>query len=129
MIANNNKSVSAVIEKCIRHNEQVYKLLSDNMNTYMQMRLEEYSHQYGSETPGMKQYSMSLAKKDVQWGFNYNPEDKIVSYHYSPQRKKYEGMVSNIVIADCKSDNENINKLIQKLNDWADKIIELGKND
>ena len=129
MIANNNKSVSAVIEKCIRHNEQVYKLLSDNMNTYMQMRLEEYSHQYGSETPGMKQYSMSLAKKDVQWGFNYNPEDKIVSFHYSPQRKKYEGMVSNIVIADCKSDNENINKLIQKLNDWADKIIELGKND
>ena len=77
----------------------------------------------------MKQYSMSLAKKDVQWGFNYNPEDKIVSFHYSPQRKKYEGMVSNIVIADCKSDNENINKLIQKLNDWADKIIELGKND
>ena len=38
-------------------------------------------------------------------------------------------MVSNIVIADCKSDNENINKLIQQLNDWADKIIELGKND
>lgn len=61
------------------------------------------------------------------WGFNYNSEDKIVSFHYSPQRKEYEGMVSNIVIADCKSDNENINKLIQQLNDWADKIIELGK--
>ena len=73
--------------------------------------------------------SFYLSKKDVQWGFNYNPEDKIVSFHYSPQRKTQEGMVSNIVIADCKSDNENINKLIQQLNDWADKIIELGKND
>lgn len=129
MIANNNKSVSAVIEKCIRHNEQVYKLLSDNMNTYMQMRLEEYSHRYGFETPEMKQCNISLAKIYTQHGFNYNSEDKIVSFYYSPQRKEYEGMVSNIVIADCKSDNENINKLIQQLNDWADKIIELGKND
>ena len=73
--------------------------------------------------------SFYFSKKDVQWGFNYNSEDKIVSFHYSPQRKEYEGMVSNIVIADCKSDNENINKLIQQLNDWADKIIALGKND
>ena len=95
----------------------------------MQMRLEEYSHRYGSETPEMKQCNISLAKICTQQGFNYNPEDKIVSFHYSPHRKKHEGMVSNIVIADCKSDNENINKLIQQLNDWADKIIELGKND
>ena len=77
----------------------------------------------------MKQCNISLAKIYTQHGFNYNSEDKIVSFYYSPQRKEYEGMVSNIVIADCKSDNENINKLIQQLNDWADKIIELGKND
>lgn len=98
------------------------------MNTYMQMLITKADEECGDWiTPELKKINRDRAIKNALCGFKYNSDEKIVSYHYGIKRGVIEGMVSNIISIEKTSEKEPIKELVEKLNDLANKIIELGK--
>lgn len=128
MIENGNKNVERVLEKSIIHNEYVFNCLLENLNTYTQMLITKADEEYGDGiTPELKKINRVNARREALIYFKYNPDAKIVSYYYGIKRNVIEGMVSNIISIEKIPEKEPIKELVEKLNDLANKIIELGK--
>ena len=53
----------------------------------------------------------------------------MLSYHYSSDKRKFEGMLTNIISVGCKPKDTEIAEKINELNGLVKNIIELGKHE
>ncbi len=113
MVKNKHLQTANVLKRAIAHNKKAYETLEKCTKELRDSFKESYLESV------MKDYIMN--------GLNYLEDETIVSYHYSLERSKYKGMVTNIVKVKSKSSSEELNQLINELNGWADKIINYGK--
>ena len=107
----------AIIRKIIRHNKYVLDQLTSVIN-----EAYEYSRKnLGFSDEGMDDY----IKKQTLYGFNYDDVNDLVSFFYISEKRKYIGLVSNIVRVDCDKGSTLIRELVIELNDLYDSVVAL----
>lgn len=125
MIEEKSPFVEMVLQKAIMHNQNVYDKLEKLISEYEKRQFEVTNGK--NSYPDVIESNRAFAAKIARWGFRYAKEGDIVSYHYAPQDKQVDGIVTNIVMVRKQSKVASINKLVVKLNDIAEKIIDFGK--
>ena len=107
----------AIIRKMIRHNKYVLDQLTSVIN-----EAYEYNRKnLGFSDEGMDDY----IKKQTLYGFNYDDVNDLVSFFYISEKRKYIGLVSNIVRVDCDKGSTLIRELVIELNDLYDSVVAL----
>lgn len=80
----------------------------------------------------IKEYKEQRHREAEYWakqGLYYKEDDGMLSYHYSSDKRKFEGMLTNIISVGCKSKDTEIAEKINELNGLVKNIIELGKHE
>ena len=80
----------------------------------------------------VKEYKEQRHREAEYWakqGLYYKEDDGMLSYHYSSDKRKFEGMLTNIISVGCKSKDTEIAEKINELNGLVKNIIELGKHE
>ena len=118
MLANGRfAQAEAIIRKMIRHNKYVLDQLTSVIN-----EAYEYNRKnLGFSDEGMDDY----IKKQTLYGFNYDDVNDLVSFFYISEKRKYIGLVSNIVRVDCDKGSTLIRELVIELNDLYDSVVAL----
>ncbi len=133
MVENKNPMIESVLDKAISHNMNAFKLLKQQIEEYTDILYEEKTAWFKDKDDEFtKEYREECRQQAIYWakqGFHYKEDDGLVSYHYSPEKRKYEGMLTNIISVKCKSKDSKITEKINELNGVVDKIVELGKRE
>jgi hypothetical protein len=80
----------------------------------------------------IKEYKEQRHHEAEYWakqGLYYKEDDGMLSYHYSPDKRKFKGMLTNIISVGCKPKDTEIAEKINELNGLVKNIIELGKHE
>lgn len=116
LVKSNNAYAEVVIKKFIEHNEKTYNTLKDYIKKDIETACERYNVFHDEFEERCKQVEIHLMLQYVRFR-----ENNIVSY-YGCNRN---GIVTNIIYCDAKSKKPEINSLIDKLNDYYNKIVNI----
>ena len=134
MIKNKNPMVGSVLDKAIKHNRDALEQLKQQLDEYTDILYRERTIMFNDKDDDelIKEYKEQRHREAEYWAkqeLYYKEDDGMLSYHYSPDKRKFEGMLTNIISVGCKSKDTEIAEKINELNGLVKNIIELGKHE
>lgn len=121
MIKNKNPMVGSVLDKAIKHNRDALEQLKQQLDEYTDILYRERTAMFNDKDDDelIKEYKEQRHREAEYWakqGLYYKEDDGMLSYHYSPDKRKFEGMLTNIISVGCKSKDTEIAEKINELN-------------
>ena len=134
MIKNKNPMVGSVLDKAIKHNRDALEQLKQQVDEYTDILYRERTIMFNDKDDDelIKEYKEQCHREAEYWakqGLYYKEDDGMLSYHYSTDKGKIEGMLTNIISVGCKPKDTEIAEKINELNGLVKNIIELGKHE
>lgn len=118
MIENNHGFTEIALKKCIRHNKETYETLKKMIEESIEKKLERYDF---GDTEYLKQYRLGIIGR-VLSDFDFNEKGQIISFRGFTVGM---GIVTNIAYTDAESKDVKIQYLIDELNGYYDKVVDI----
>ena len=120
--------------KAIKHNRDALEQLKQQLDEYTDILYRERTIMFNDKDDDelIKEYKEQRHHEAEYWakqGLYYKEDDGMLSYHYSPDKRKFKGMLTNIISVGCKPKDTEIAEKINELYGLVKNIIELGKHE
>lgn len=112
-----NDSAELLIRRAIQHNKKTLTKLKE---------LIEESYNFYRESLGFGPSDRNdYIKKQALYNFRFDPNSNLVSFFYMPEKRKYTGLITNIIHFESKQGIPLIKGLIKEMNDLFEEITSL----
>lgn len=120
LVANKHDFVEIAIKKCIEHNKSTYNILKQMIEQVIKKELEIFPF---GDAEYLEKVRLDVIQR-VLGDFDYNESGNIISFRGFVSGV---GIVTNIVSVDAVSKDVRLQNLIDELNDYFDKIIDIDE--
>jgi len=118
MLKNGRKESEVLIRRAIRHNKETYTKLKDILKEGYKNAINNYGFEVSEE---MK----SEVWKRTVFDFKFDENTRMISYYYCRGKHDTVGMITNIIKVTTKPTNLLLSELVNELNDWFEKTVNL----
>lgn len=119
MIENNHNFTEIALKKCIQHNKETYEKLKKMIEASIEENLKRYDFGDAEYLKRCRPVAVDSVLKD----FDYNENGQIISFRGFTVGM---GIVTNIAYTDTESKDVKLQYLINELNEYFDKIVDIA---
>lgn len=121
LIENNHSFTEIALKKCIKHNKETYESLKKMIEESIEKTLERYDF---GDVEYLEQCRPGVIDSVIN-DFEFNENGRIIAFRGFTVGT---GIVTNIACTDAKSKDVKIQYLIDELNEYFDKIIDIASD-
>lgn len=110
-------SAELLIRRAIQHNKKTL--------TTLKALIEESYNFYRDSLEFAPSDMNDYLKKQALFNFRFDPNSNLVSFFYTPEKRKHTGLITNIIHVESKQGTPLIKKLIKEMNVLFEEITSL----